>query len=100
MYYQLVTKLIATENKIPSISGLICKALFDSGKQSIQKIAIEDVEKKIPNTNELAKKNDLNTKNTEIGNSIPNITGLATTAALNVKTTRMKKTPSNNSKLF
>ena len=38
--------------------------------------------KQIPDTNDLAKKTDLNTKITEIENKIPSITGLATNSAL------------------
>ena len=55
---------------------------------------IEDVNTKIPNTNELIKKTgllkiniDYNTQITEIINKIPSVTVLVTTAALNTKTT-------------
>ena len=40
------------------------------------------MEKKIPNSSDLAKKTNLNAKITEIENKIPSITGLATKSAL------------------
>ena len=43
---------------------------------------ISDTDKKIPDTSDLAKKADLNTKVTEIESKIPSITGLATNSAL------------------
>ena len=51
------------------------------------------MENKIPNTSDLAKKTDYNTKITEIENKIPDISGLATKTAL---TTVENKIPSIN----
>ena len=43
--------------------------------------------KNIPNTSDLIKMTDCNTKITKIENKIPSVTSLVTTAALNTKAT-------------
>ena len=48
----------------------------------IQINQISDADKKIPDTSDVAKKTDLNTKITEIEGKIPSITGLAANLAL------------------
>ena len=90
---------------IPSYSGLVTKKKYDL--EGLEK-KIEQVDKKIPNTNGLLKKIDcstriidieknipsvnrlvnsavLNTKNADIENTVPDITNLVTKASLNTK---------------
>ena len=52
-------------------TGFVLKITYDT-----------DLEKKIPDTSDIAKKAKLNSKITEIENKIPSITGLATNSAL------------------
>ena len=59
----------------------ICFKDYNTDKSNLEK-KINDTDKKIPDTNNLAKKADLNAKITEIENKIPSITGLATNLAL------------------
>ena len=56
------------------------KAVYDSDEQGLEK-KIKDVDKKIPNTSELVKKTDNNTKSAVIENKIPCVPRLVTTAA-------------------
>ena len=81
VYNQWVTKVNATDTKIPSASRLVTKT---QAKQGLEK-KIEDVNKKIPNTRGLVKKAEYNAKITEIENKIPSVVGLVITAALNTK---------------
>ena len=67
-------KLVAKVNNIDT-TEFVLKTAHDTDKS--------DLEKKIPNTSDVAKKTDLNAKITEIENKISSITGLATTSALN-----------------
>ena len=90
MYDKLVIKDNAMNTKTPSISGLVTKIQYDSGKQGRAK-KTEDVEKKIINTTGLVKKTDCNTNITEIKSKIPNVTVLVTTAAPNTKVTEIEK---------
>ena len=66
-------KLVARVNNIDT-TGFVLKTTYDTDKSGL--------EKKIPDTSDLAKKTDLNAKITEIENKITNITGLATNSAL------------------
>ena len=67
-------KLVAKVNNIDT-TEFVLKTTHDADKS--------DLEKKIPNTSDLAKNTDLNAKITEIENKIPSITGLATNSASN-----------------
>ena len=51
---------------------------------------IEDVNKKIPNTSDLVRKADYNTKTTKIEIKIPSSTDLVTTAVFDTKATDSK----------
>ena len=73
-------KLVTNVDHIDT-TGYILKSAYDTDKSYLGK-KITDAEKKIPNTNDLAKKTDLNTEITEIENKIPSITGLAANSAL------------------
>ena len=66
-------KLVAKVNNIDT-TGLVLKNTYNTDKS--------DLEIKIPDTSDPAKKTDLNAKITEIENKIPSITGLATNSAL------------------
>ena len=66
-------KLVDKVNIIDT-TGLVLKTTFDTDKS--------DLEKKIPDTSDLAKITDSNSKITEIENKTPSITGLATNSAL------------------
>ena len=66
-------KLVAKVNNIDT-TGLVLKNTYNTDKS--------DLEIKIPDTSDPAKKADLNAKITEIENKIPSITGLATNSAL------------------
>ena len=59
-------KLVAKVNNIDN-TGFVLKATYDTDKS--------DLEKKIHDTNNLAKKANLNAEITEIENKIPSITG-------------------------
>ena len=73
-------KLVAKVDNIDT-TRFVSKTKYDTDKSDLEK-KISDVEKKIPNTSDLAKKTDLNAKITEIENKIPSITGLGTNSAL------------------
>ena len=62
-------------------TGFALKTIYDTDRSDLEK-KISDAHKNIPNTGDLAKKTDLNTKITEIENKIPSITGLGTNSAL------------------
>ena len=62
-------------------TGFILKTTHDTHKSDLKK-KINDADKKIPDTSDLAKKTNLNAKITEIENKIPGITGFATNSAL------------------
>ena len=62
-------KLFAKVNNIDT-TGFVLKTTYDADKS--------DLEKKIPDASDLAKKTDLNAKITEIKGKIPSIAGLAT----------------------
>ena len=62
VYNNLVINAHETGIKTPTTTGLVTKALYNIGKQGIEK-KIEDVDKKIPNTSGLFKKTDYNKKN-------------------------------------
>ena len=66
-------KLVAKVNNIDT-TGFVLKTTYDTDKS--------DLEKKIPDTSDLGKKADLNTKITKTVNNIHSITGLATNSAL------------------
>ena len=53
----MVTKVNATDSKIPSTSGLVTGTQYDLDKQGLEK-KFEDVDKKIPNSSGLVKKTD------------------------------------------
>ena len=71
-------KVNAIYTKIPSTSGLLTKTYYDSDKKGLEK-KIEDVDKKISNTNWLVK------KITEIENKIPSDYRSVITPAVNAK---------------
>ena len=62
---------------------------YDYDKQNHEKI-IEGFNKKIPNTNELIKTIDYNTKIAEVENKIPSVIGLVTATAVNTKPTEIE----------
>ena len=66
-------KLVAKVNNIDT-TGFVLKTIDDTDKS--------DLEKKIPDASDLAKKTDLNAKITEIENELPSNTGLAANSAL------------------
>ena len=66
-------KLVAKVNNIDT-TGFVLKAIYDTDKS--------DLEKKIPDTSDLANQTDLSAKITELENNIPSITGLATNSAI------------------
>ena len=57
----------------------------------VEEWKIENVVKKIPNTNGIVKKADYSTKIKEIENKLPSFTGLVTTAALKTNATEIEK---------
>ena len=57
-------KLVAKVDTIDT-TGFVLKATYDTDKSDLEK-KISDADKKIPDTSDLAKKTDLNTKTTEI----------------------------------
>ena len=57
------------------------KTTYDTDKSDLEK-KISEVDTKIPDTGDLAKKTDLNAKVIKIKGKIPSITGLATNSAL------------------
>ena len=73
-------KLVAKVDNIDT-TGFVSKTKYDTDKSYLEK-KISAVEKKIPNTSNLAKNADLNAKITEIENKIPSISGLATNSTL------------------
>ena len=73
-------KLVKKVNNIDTIE-LILKTTHETNKSDLEK-KINDADKKIPDTSDLANKTDLNAKITEIENKVSNITGLATNSAL------------------
>ena len=68
-------KSVAKVNNI-DISGSVSKTKYDKKKK------ISDANKKIPDTKELVKKTDYNSKITVLENKIPSISGLAANSAL------------------
>ena len=80
----MVINFNANDTKIPSNRGLVTEPQYDSDKQGLEN-NIEDVYKKIPNTNGLVQKTKHNTKITEIESKVPCITESVTTAMLNTK---------------
>ena len=84
VYGKLVEKL----NNI-DITGFVLKTTYDTDKSDLEK-KINDADKTIPDTSELAKKTHVDVKITEIENKIPGITKLATKSAL---TTIVNKIP-------
>ena len=74
-------------------TGIGLKITYDTDKSDLEK-KINDVDKKIPDTSDLAKKADLNATITEIENKIPSINNLATNLAL---TAVENKIPDNSS---
>ena len=62
-------------------TGFVLKTTYDTDKLELEK-KTSDAVKKFPDTCDLAKKTDLNTKITEIENKTPSISSLATTSAL------------------
>ena len=77
----MVTKVNATDPKIPTTGRLVSKTQYDSEKQVLERI-FDNVNKKIPNTKVLVRKTDYNTEITEFESKLPGATGLVTTAAL------------------
>ena len=75
-YKELVTKVYNIDT-----AGFALKTKYDTDKSDLEK-KISDVDKKNPNTSDLAKTTDLNAKITIIENKLPSITGSATTSAL------------------
>ena len=73
-------KLVAKANNIDT-TGFVLQNTYDIDKSDLEK-EIRDANKKIPDTNDLIKKRDLDVKVSELKNKIPNITGLATNAPL------------------
>ena len=65
--------MVAKGNNI-NTTGFVLKTTYDTDKSNL--------EKKIPDRSNLAKKNKLNTKITETENKIPGISGLGTNSAL------------------
>ena len=84
VYGKLVEKL----NNI-DITGFVLKTTYDTDKSDLEK-KINDADKTIPDTSELAKKTHVDVKITEIENKIPGITKLASKSAL---TTIVNKIP-------
>ena len=76
VYDRLVTKVYNID-----ISGFVLKTKYNKDKSNLEK-KICDTEKKIPDTIELVKKTDYNTKICVIESKIPRINGLATNSAL------------------
>ena len=89
MHDKLPVKVNAIDTKITNTSLLEAKTQYDSDTHGLEK-RIEDVNKKIPNTSGLVKKNESNTKIPENENKIPSLTGLWTTAAFNAKVTELE----------
>ena len=75
-YKELVTKVYNIDT-----AGFALKTKYDTDKSDLEK-KISDVDKKNPNTSDLAKTTDLNAKITIIENKLPSITGSATNSAL------------------
>ena len=67
-----------------ALVDLVTKAQYDLARQGLEK-KIEQVDKNIPNTSELVKNTDCNTRITEIESKILSVTRLVTTAALSTK---------------
>ena len=65
--------MVAKGNNI-NTTGFVLKTTYDTDKSNL--------EKKIPDRSNLAKKNKLNTKITETENKIPGISGLGTNSTL------------------
>ena len=99
MYDKLPVKVNAIDTKITNTSLLEAKTQYDSDTHGLEK-RIEDVNKKIPNTSGLVKKNESNTKIPENENKIPSLTGLGTTAAFNAKVTEIENKISDTSGLI
>ena len=70
--------------KYQALVDLVTKAQYDLSRQGLEK-KIEQVDKNIPNTSELVKNTDSNTRITEIESKILSVTRLVTTAALSTK---------------
>ena len=65
-------------------TGFVLKTTYDTDKSDLKKMQIKKLgcRQNIPNTSDLAKKTDLNTRIPEAENEISSITGLATNSAL------------------
>ena len=94
VYDKLISKVIATDTKIPSHGTSVTKTQYDSDKQDLEK-KITDVDEKLPNTSGQVK-TDCNTKITEIETKIPSINRLVTTVALNTNAKAIENKISDN----
>ena len=81
-YNKLVTK------KDIDTMVFVFKNTHDTDKSDSEK-KISDVDKKIPDTSDLAEKTDLNAKITEVENKIPSVTSLVTNSALTAVENKM-----------
>ena len=79
-YKKLVTKVDTIDT-----TGFVLKTTYDTDKSGLEK-KISDVDKKIPNTSDLANKTDLYAEITETEVKIPTITGLGFTGLVKITT--------------